>query len=579
MGKIINCDVWENVKQEIKDFTIDYSKKKAKIKNKTIQHLHKLYRDTWTQSKNNPEKFKDQMAAIKEQIAQLHLDMHRGTLIRSKSLYLDNQEKPSRYFLKTETTHGQNKHIKEINHNNTKITTSEKILDTFKDYYETLFTKEPINEMLLPEFLENLPNLSDESKEICEGPITYSECLQTLKQMKNNKSPGPDGLTKEFYLHFFTLLGPVYIIIMNQNFENGKLTPSQRLGYITLICKDPQKAEHMTNWRPISLLNIDYKIVSKTLTNRLNQVISELVYTDQTCAVPGRSILDNTHLLRSVVDYIDQKPSYCGILSLDQQKAFDRVDHSFLFACLEKYGFGDTFTQWVKLLYTDIYSSVIVNQLISTAFPVTRSVRQGCSLSPLLYILTLEPFLRKMMNDKDIQGLSIPGATHTLKYTAFADDINTFFTTEKSIKQTLHLSYLYSQVSGSKLNLTKTKGIWLGKWSTRSDHPFGISWIDSHKLYGIYFGNVDKSYDNWNRIFQKFIKSLNNHRQRHISMQGKATIIHTLACSKLWYTGSVLNISSSYMTQFQRAIYYFLYNTSIEPIQRTVVTNRIEDGG
>jgi len=346
-----------------------------------------------------------------------------------------------------------------------------------------------------------------------------------------------------------------------------------------LLCKDKEHTESLNNWRPTSLLNLDYKILSKVISNRLSMVISELVYIDQTCAVPGRSILDNTNLLRSVIDYVNQKQIFCGILSLDQQKAFDRVDHSFMFACLEKYGFGKNFLQWVKILYTDVSSSVIVNQYISEPFSVTRSVRQGCSLSPLLYILVLEPFLRRIMIEQRIEGLSIPGVSHTLKYIAFADDVNNIFTSEKSIHYVFEICKLYSQVSGSKLNVSKTKGIWLGKWKERSDHPFGISWIDSYKFYGLYFGNENYLEENWNKIFLKFFNSLNDHRQRQISLKGKCSIIHSLACSKLWYAGSVLNMSTPYITQFQRALFRFFWGSNIESVKRTVVMNNLDKGG
>ena len=117
-------------------------------------------------------------------------------------------------------------------------------------------------------FLKDLPVLSDEDREICEGYLTLDEILFALKGMDNNKSPGPDGIPKEFYLSFFDVLGPVLVKVLNLAHDSS-LSSSQKLSYITLLCKDPSASENMKNWRPISLLCVDTKIISKVITNRI----------------------------------------------------------------------------------------------------------------------------------------------------------------------------------------------------------------------------------------------------------------------------------------------------------------------
>ena len=148
----------------------------------------------------------------------------------------------------------------------------------------------------------------------------------------------------------------------------GTLPLSLRQCYITLICKDKNKADLLTNWRPISLLNCDYKILSKVLSLRLRSVIEETVHPDQTCSIPGRSIQDNVHLIRHLIDYVDDKNMSAAIISLDQSKVFDRVSHEYLFKVLHSFGFGTQFISLVKLLYSDIYSSVLVNGFVSGEF-------------------------------------------------------------------------------------------------------------------------------------------------------------------------------------------------------------------
>ena len=120
------------------------------------------------------------------------------------------------------------------------------------------------------------------------------------------------------------------------------------MGIISLTCKNNEKAHLLNYWRPISLLCCDYKIISKSFTNKVKKVLGSLVNIDQTCAVEGRSIQDNVHLLRNIIDYAQQKDMKCIILSLDQSKAFDRVNHDFM---LQVFGFGDSLIKWVSLLY------------------------------------------------------------------------------------------------------------------------------------------------------------------------------------------------------------------------------------
>lgn len=157
------------------------------------------------------------------------------------------------------------------------------------------------------------------------------------------KSPGPDGLTLEFYLKFWDLLGPLLVPVFNECFNDSHLSDSMSTSLTRLIFKKRDDIRDLKNWRPIPLINVDYKICSKAITLRLSKVLDAVVSPDQTCSVPGRSILSNVTLLRDVLDYIERTGETGILISLDQEKAFDRVDHSFLFSLLARFGFGPDF--------------------------------------------------------------------------------------------------------------------------------------------------------------------------------------------------------------------------------------------
>ena len=146
--------------------------------------------------------------------------------------------------------------------------------------------------------------------------------------MESGKSPGPDGLPAKFYLYFWGLLGRDLVDILNYGYHRGAFSESQRRAILRLLFKrdDPQL---LKNWRPISLLNVDYKIATKCLAGRLREVLPLVLSEDQTCGVPDRSIF----LIRDVIDYVREKNA---LINLDQEKVFDRVNQRFLQRVLEK---------------------------------------------------------------------------------------------------------------------------------------------------------------------------------------------------------------------------------------------------
>ena len=180
---------------------------------------------------------------------------------------------------------------------------------------------------------------------------------------------------------------PLLYRLDNSSFAEQSLPESLQTSVTRLIFKKRGDVKDLKNWRPISLLNTDYKILSKAITLRLSRVLGSLVDPDQTCSVPGRSITSNVTLLRDVLDYIERTNEPRILVSLDQEKAFDRVNHSFLFRLLEQLGFGPSFIQWVHTLYTGANMRIILNGYLSSRIDLKRGVRQGDPLSPLLYVL------------------------------------------------------------------------------------------------------------------------------------------------------------------------------------------------
>ncbi len=142
--------------------------------------------------------------------------------------------------------------------------------------------------------------------------------------------------------------------------KSENLPLSCRRAVITLL---PKKADLglLKNWRPISLLGIDYKILSKTLTNRLKEVMASIIDEDQSYCIPRHSIFDDLFLVRDLLHLTEIYGLDVGLLSLDQEKEFDRVDYKYIFNTLSAFGFGEQFISWIQILYTDVCSMLKIN--------------------------------------------------------------------------------------------------------------------------------------------------------------------------------------------------------------------------
>ena len=216
-------------------------------------------------------------------------------------------------------------------------------------------------------------SLTDSERASCEGLFTKDELFSALQGHQTGKSPGSDGLPTEFYLAFWDNLGDVLVLVLNKRHRLGVLTDSQRESLLRLLYKKDDK-RLPKNWRPISLLNTDYKLASKVITERLKSVMSSIVHQDQTCGVVGRSIFSNLQLVRDTLDMVDKTNEPGILVNLDQEKAFDRVDHEFLMRTLRKFGFGPSFCSWVSLFYNNVFSRIIVNDKLSAPVFLGRGV-------------------------------------------------------------------------------------------------------------------------------------------------------------------------------------------------------------
>ena len=286
-----------------------------------------------------------------------------GAIIRTKMVNIEEGEKNSSFFLSLEKHRSEAKSISLLKVNEDTISKQESIMNEIFNFYSNLYKNKSTVDIKIPnEFLtHNIPILTNGEREQCEGLITEGECLSALKQMKSNKSPGLDGIPSEFYKFFWNDIKHIVIDSINYAFRKEELSLDQRRGVITLIPKKDKNRQILKNWRPISLLTVDYKILAKSLANRLKKVIDKLICNDQTGYIKGRYIGENIRTIKDMITYLKLKNKTGILLLIDFEKAFDSVRWDFMAETLKAFNFGPIFQKWVKVLYTNSQSAVLNN--------------------------------------------------------------------------------------------------------------------------------------------------------------------------------------------------------------------------
>ena len=241
-------------------------------------------------------------------------------------------------------------------------------------------------------------------------------------------------------------------------------------------------------------------------------------------------------LIRDVVTYATSANVPVAILSLDQEKAFDRVDWGFLRSILVHMGFGPSFVSWVDLFYSGVQSAVKVNGYLTHFFKLSRGVRQGCPLSPLLYALHAEVLACNCRANPMIRGLLLPRASSPLSVVSqYADDTSVVVTTTDTIKAVFDTYAVFASGSGSRLNQAKYKGLWLGFWCGRVDTLVRLDWTTGTlKILGIFFGSGNVEELNWRPRIVAVKNVLNSWQQRGLSFRGKSLIVNDLALARIW---------------------------------------------
>lgn len=223
---------------------------------------------------------------------------------------------------------------------------------------------------------------------------------------------------------------------------------------ITTIPKSGKPPDQVSNYRPISLLNCDIKFFSKLIAVRLSDILPSLVNPDQVGFIKNRQARDGFRRILDLIQIARSTPADSVLVSLDAEKAFDRVSWPYLQRVLSKFGFQGFIRQAISSLYTYPSAKVLPSGFVSSSFSITNGTRQGCPLSPQIFALCMEPLAQEVRDSTLVAGIKVGPYEH--KIGLYADDILICRSPVSSIKALLDIINQFSQISYYKLNFSKT---------------------------------------------------------------------------------------------------------------------------
>lgn len=559
---------WEFVKNGIINYCKTKSSEIAYERKAKVNKLYQTLGNIKQQMDANPQVYDNIKEQYHEAASQLqdHLEYKaRGALLRSKTLWYDQGERSSKYYFSLEKNNAKKKRMITIHTRDGSLTDNQKtILDEQFRFYHALYHSDP-NVCFSIKPAPNDPKISNQERDFLEQPLTIEEITASIKEMSNDKSPGCDGLPIEIYKVLWKYIAPIYFEAIQAAIKEGLLMLSARKGLITLIPKKERDLTWLDNWRPLTMLNCDYKIFAKALANRLKKVLPDLISPEQTGFMAHRNISTNIRRTIEIIEYTKKRNVPAFIMSADFEKCFDLIEHRSVWGTLQNFNFGPLFIAQVKLLFNNFTSKVQNNGYLTAAIPITRSLHQGCPISAFLQIICAQNMTNLIKNNNKIQGITLYGLKQTISQ--FADDTDLFLNyDQQTLDEVLKTFHLLQQNIGFKLNYNKTTLYRIGSLANTNAKLYSLrplNWTNEPiTVLGVLISNNMQNIviDNFRPIFTKLDGILKNWAARSVTLTGRILIVNTLIASMFVYKMQVLcNIPYKMIELFNEMISLYLW--------------------
>ena len=576
----------EELKLHVKEVCREFGRKKASDKKTKLYNLKEVYDLLQHETILTRDKLVDKqtlmsLTDIQNKVEEIEQEYTQGAIFRSRAQWVKG-EKNSKYFFALEKQQSGMKVMQKINHQDgSVITEQKKVLAEQAKFFQELYTQE--KEVLFA--IENRSGIvvRDEDKMAQNKNVSLDEIYEAVTGMKKGKAPGTDGLPVKFYQKFWMDLSDLLFDLYQECKKLCILNKTARQGVISLLPKGNKDPHFLKHWRPLTLLNVDYKILAKVFANRIKKVLTYLVGPQQTGFLQDRQITDNIIKTMDVVAFANNKRKKLLIITIDFEKCFDRIAYNAVFGLLKYFEVGDEFIEWTCLLFTQFEVCTQNAGYCSRYFRKTRSVNQGCPISPYLYLLCGEIMAHQMALNSKIQGITIQDtkllmaqfADDTVIYINYdLDELNVVLDTLEYVETNTGLKISYDKTTVYRVGSLKNTNAQL---YTKKD----LHWSDGDiELLGIRIPNGECTAKAYNETINKMLSVCTNWYLRRLTLTGKTMIVNTLMSSLFVYKMMVLpNMSKKQITRINDIVKKFIWIGKRSKVSLSVLQNSIQTGG
>ncbi|GJX63562.1 RNA-directed DNA polymerase, eukaryota [Tanacetum coccineum] len=392
--------------------------------------------------------------------------------------------------------------------------------------------------------------ISEDQSQDLEREVSKQEIKTAVWGCGTDKSPGPDGFSFGFYRHFWPVIEHDVYMAVNHFFIHGEIPPGCNSSFIALIPKVPD-ANLVKDFRPISLIGSIYKIIAKILSNRLVNVLGDIVNEVQSAFIAERQMLDGPFILNEILQWCTKKKKKTLIFKVDFEKAFDSIRWDFLDDVLKEFGFRCKWRNWIQSCLTSSKGSILVNGCPTNEFQFYKGLKQGDPLSPFLFILVMESLhlsFQRIVNAGMFKGIVLDQSL-CLSHMFYADDA--IFLGEWSdgnISTLIHVLKCFFHASGLKINLNKSKIMGINVESAQviqAAAKLGCLVLKCPFYYlGTRVGGSMTRVQAWQEIVEKVKSRLSKWKSKTLSIGGRLTLLKSVLGSIPVFHMSIFKVPS-----------------------------------
>ena len=492
-------------------------------------------------------------------------------ILRARVRWLEEGERCSAYFFSRFRNRRTTSQLSQIwDANGSSFVTDDDRHTHIRSFYRTLYAAPVFDRPACHSFLSplTLETLTADDIDALWAPVTAEELAQVVRRLPLRKSPGPDGLPYEWYRTYLPFLTPLLLELYNGILNGDDPPASWFTTTLTLLPKPNRDHSQIRNWRPITLANCDAKIFSKILATRLATVLPRLLKPDQAGFVKGRSAPDVALTLKTVLAHAATHTVDGALVFLDQEKAYDRVSHDYLFAVLQEFGFPSALARVFFNTSGPSHTFILDDGQPLPAVPISCGVRQGDPLAPLLFNLALEPLLTALR--LRLQGVTLAWGCFIVA--AFADDL-TLGLAQTDVPELQRVLAQYGRASNGQINVDKSKILDL------SGEPNTPQWIQNtgftvhdHTLPITVLGfdllrSPEGVSEDWSALYDDMQAVADRLCTRSCALQGRALLVNSMVLSKLWYKARLSSPSGPMLVQMRTMAWEAVWagSTALKP--------------